>query len=149
MRLDLILSTWVFIWFILYGFKIIPYNPSLILILSFVAVFFEIFLLLYYGTHVDQLVKFIVINVVIIKLMPVLSLALSNNLSVTINDIYFTIFILFIYTMYLYANNIDAKSYYKVLIDAYVSNKRDLQYDNPMYRLYNNTYDYMSSRILT
>jgi len=149
MRFDLILSTWIFVWYLLYGFNIIPYNPSLILLLSFGLVFFEIFILLYYGTHIDELTKFIVINVVVIKLMPLLTLAASGNLSITVNDIYFTIFIFFVYTMYLYANHINAKSYYTVLADAYVKNKDDKTDDHPMYGLYNNTYDYIYSSVLT
>jgi hypothetical protein len=148
MRLDLIFSNWVFIWFILYGFRLVPFNPSLILIASFAAVVFEVFILKYYGKKDHDLVRFIIINVVLIKMLPLLSLALTNDLSVTLQDAYFTVFIVLVYSLYLYANHINPYSYYKVLIGAYFQNEGATINNSPLSGVYNDLYDYVYTRII-
>jgi hypothetical protein len=148
MRFDLLLSTWIFIWFVLFGFKMVRFNPSLILILSFALVAFEVVILKYYGIQTYDLVKFIIVNVIFIKLLPLISLALNGDLLVTLQDTYFTIFLVMIYTLYLYANHINAYNYYKVLADAYVKNEDKPISKSPVNEIYNNTYDYIYAKII-
>jgi len=149
MRLDLLFSNWVFIWFVMYGFRLIPFNPSFILIISFIIVVFEVFILKYYGANKYDLTKFIIINVVVIKLLPLVSLALNNDLTVTLQDAYFTVFIVLVYTLYLYANHINPYNYYKVLIGAYFQNEAgEIASDNPLNDVYSNVFDYMYTKVV-
>jgi hypothetical protein len=112
-------------------------------------VVFEVFILKYYGANKYDLTKFIIINVVVIKLLPLVSLALNNDLTVTLQDAYFTVFVVLVYTLYLYANHINPYNYYKVLIDAYFQNEGgEIASDNPLNDIYGNVFDYMYTKVV-
>lgn len=149
MRLDLLFSNWIFLWFVLYGFKLIAFNPSFILIISFAIVVFEVFILKYYGANKYDLTKFIIINVIVIKFLPLVSLALTNDLKVSLQDAYFTVFIVLAYTLYLYANSINPYSYYKVLIGAYFQNEGSVvEESSPLNNVYSDVFDYIYSKVV-
>jgi hypothetical protein len=66
---DLAFSYWIFIWFLFYYFKLIPYNPKIFLILALIHNIILCLLYIYFGHSVILIVLFLVI-IVFIKIIP-------------------------------------------------------------------------------
>lgn len=97
-RYDIILSTWIFIWFLLYYFRAISYTPILILVISSFVI---TFVMLYKIYKKDKYIFAFFIRQCVIKFIP-LYLIWSNNIINTTNVISTLIFIL-LYLCYMYA----------------------------------------------
>ena len=66
---DLAFSYWIFIWFLFYYFKLIPYNPKMFLILALIHNIILCLLYIYFGDSIILIVLFLVI-IVFIKIIP-------------------------------------------------------------------------------
>jgi len=97
-RLDLILSYWLFFWWILYELKIVSANPKLFLILGFVVNL--IMLARKMITHSRTVVPFIIINT-IIKVIPLIALM---NTVITQNDVSASLMVAVIYLFWVLIN---------------------------------------------
>lgn len=100
MRLDLIFSWWLFMWFILYFLKIIPYSPKFALIIGVIVNIFIIMYFIYKDVSLIKIIYFISINF-IIKILPLLYL---QNDNIHKNDIYTSVMLLIIYYIWLHIN---------------------------------------------
>jgi hypothetical protein len=99
LRVDLVFSYWIYVWFILYELLIIEYSPKFPLILGIIHNLIMLIFMLLYGTSRRTIFYFIVINT-LIKVVPLYYL---RNEPIKLNDIYFTcgLFLLFIFWLHL------------------------------------------------
>ena len=72
-RFDLVFSYWIFVWYLLYIFKVTSYNPKLYLLLGLIENLAYLFLMIYYKNSLLYISLFIFINV-FIKVIPFMSL---------------------------------------------------------------------------
>lgn len=97
-RLDLILSYWLFFWWILYELKIVKSNPKLLLIIGFVVNL--VMLARKMIRHSHTVVPFIIINT-IIKVIPLIALM---NTVITPNDVSASLTVVVIYLFWVLIN---------------------------------------------
>ena len=97
-RLDLILSYWLFFWWILYELKIVKSNPKLFLLIGFVVNL--IMLARKIVKHSRTVVPFIIINT-IIKVIPLIALM---NTVITPNDVSASLTVAVIYLFWVLIN---------------------------------------------
>lgn len=100
LRADLVFSYWIYVWYILYAFKITTFSPKFPLILGLIDNIIMLFLMLVYGTSKRTIFYFIIINT-LIKVVPLYYL---KNESIKMKDIYFTIFLFIIFVLWLHLN---------------------------------------------
>lgn len=99
-RLDLIPSNWIFIWFILFYFKIIKYNPKLALLLAIIINTIQIFVMIYFKNSFTN-IFILCLLVFFIKCIPFWLLRKTKYESKQL--IYVFVFLIF-YTIWLYIN---------------------------------------------
>lgn len=132
-----VLSNWLFIWFALFIFNIIPFNPNIILIIAFFLTSIIGFSYLKIkNANNYNLKKFFIINF-IFKLIPIL---ISSLFISTINDFYFGILLIIIYLFYMKLNKIIIIDFYKEIFQSFIintSNKSIIsKYYDYIYNLY-------------
>jgi hypothetical protein len=140
-----IFSYWIFIWFLLYYFELIKYNPILILILGYIFTLFEFIYLILNKISYYNGIKFFIINV-IIKLIPIILIFRMNKykLEINIRDIYVSIYLIFTYIIIMIIFNKNPLDYYKRMITTYleINNKKEYKsvfsklYDYIVYNIY-------------
>lgn len=128
--IDLIFSYWIFLWFILYEFGVVPYNPKFGVIIGIIEIIgTAIFLLyhkfLYEGDRIKKfgttLALFLLANF-IIKCIPLYFL-----LDTTIHniDVFFTLLLFMIYNCYLFV------IYDTDIIKVYTAIYNSVYYEKP------------------
>ena len=133
-----IFSYWIFIWFLLYYFGIIKYNPVLILIIGYIITFFEFIYLIIKKISYYNGIKFFIINV-IIKLIPIILIFRMNKYKLEINiiDIYVSIYLIFTYIIIMIIFNKNPLDYYKRMITTYLEiNNKNKEYKSIISKLY-------------
>ncbi len=126
-----IFSYWIFIWFILYYFKLTKYNPLFLLIVGYIITFGELLYLVIKGANNYNIIKFIIINV-IIKLIPII---LIINTKIIFKDLIISLYIILLYMVTMMIMNINPYKIYKMMIDTYL-------YDNNKYKsIFSKLYD--------
>jgi hypothetical protein len=100
LRADLVFSYWIYLWYILYVFKITIFSPKFPIILGLLDNIIMLFLMLMYGTSKRTIFYFIIINT-LIKIVPLYYL---KNEPLKMKDIYFTIFLFIIFILWLHLN---------------------------------------------
>jgi hypothetical protein len=125
-RFDFTFSYWIFAWFILYIFHLIPYNPKLWLILSlFVNIFTFIYVKLRYNISPifnTSLFLYFIINF-FIKVIPIWLLYSTKT---KLKDFLFgfVIFILFFLYMWIQLKSISKiKQYFNIIWHNKIHNK--------------------------
>jgi hypothetical protein len=103
LRLDLIMTNWIFVWFVLYMFGIITYNPSIYIVIGGYFAIFGIYIIWCHGSSQYKLQHFTLINI-LMKCIPIIILWSQNDLRVEVKDIYFGIFLFIMYLIYLHLN---------------------------------------------
>lgn len=134
MNSDLLFSNWIFIWFILYLFYIIPYSPKLIILLGFGVIFFMVIYLYIKNASKYSLLKFLMLNI-IMKAIPLIVL---YNIPITKNDYYFSITIFILYMIWLDVNDTNIFKVYKKLINNYINGSSKTIVSNTYDEIYNN-----------
>jgi hypothetical protein len=133
-RSDYIFSYWIFLWFILYLLKLVPYNPKLIIILGIIEITFTIIYLIVKNVSLRKITKFFIINI-IIKFIPLL---LIYKDPIKKKDIYATIILVLIYLIWLYINDVNVIKVYQKLISSYLSKNLPETYFSQLYdKVYN------------
>ena len=115
-RSDYIFSYWIFIWFILYLLKLVPYNPKLIIILGIIEILFTLIYLILKNASIRKITKFLIINI-IIKFIPLLLIYKDPLMK---KDIYATIIFVLIYLIWMYINDVNVIKVYQKLINSYL-----------------------------
>ena len=117
MNSDLLLSNWIFVWFVLYLLCIIPYSPKLIILAGFGIIVFMIIYLYIKNASRYNLLKFIILNI----LMKIIPLIVLYNIPITENDYYFSIAIFIIYLFWLDVNETNIVEVYQKLTNYYIN----------------------------
>jgi len=120
-RSDFIFSYWIFLWFILYLLKIVPYSPKFVIILGIIENLFAFLFMIIYNAPLYNFIKFIIINI-FIKVIPLL---LVWNDKIVKRDIYATIILFLIYLLWLTYNHLEIYKTYKNLLDPYIFNNEN------------------------
>jgi len=135
MRFDYLFSYWIFVWYLLYFFRITKYNPKFVLICGVIENIILLFFMIYYKTNLNVIIFFI-IGMFIIKIIPTYTIW---NTIIKWRDILFTFILFFIYIIWLYINN---KSLYYVFneIKQVVFNKKNFPSVELLLKIYNYFY---------
>lgn len=100
-RFDLTYSYWIYVWYLLYIFHIISYNPKLFIIIALFLNSIYIFFMIYYKNYLLYIFLFIIVNL-IIKVIPLWTI---RNTSVNLKDIIAGSCLYMIYLWWLWINN--------------------------------------------
>ena len=100
LRFDLVFSYWIYLWYILYAFKIIGYSPKFPLVLGLFDNIIIFIMMIMHGKSSETIFYFIVLNT-FIKVVPLYYL---RNEKIRMKDIYFTICLFAIFIIWLYIN---------------------------------------------
>jgi hypothetical protein len=114
LRADLVFSYWIYLWYILYAFKITTFSPKFPLILGLIDNIIMLLLMLVYGTSRETIFYFIIINT-IIKVVPLYYL---RNEPIKWRDIYFTVFLFILFVGWLNLNKQSLIGNLKVIHDS-------------------------------
>jgi len=139
-----IFSYWIFIWFVLYFFDIIPkkYNPLLILIIGYVLTLGELIYMLFHKISYYNFIKFLIINV-IIKFIPILLILIFKKpIEINKEDIYISLYLILIYIFIMSLMNKNPYNYYKMMINTYIND------DNKYKSIFSKIYDYIYKKII-
>jgi hypothetical protein len=102
-RFDFVFSYWIFLWYMLYQFKVTSYNPKWALTIGIIENAILLFLLFYYNNPFVNIILFCFINF-FIKVLPLWSLRKTKY---EINGIYSLIVLFCIYLVWLKLNNVN------------------------------------------
>jgi len=114
LRADLVFSYWIYLWYILYAFKITNFSPKFPLILGLIDNIIMLLLMLVYGTSRETIFYFIIINT-LIKVVPLYYL---RNEPLKSRDIYFTCFLFILFVGWLHLNKQSLIGNLKVIHDS-------------------------------
>ena len=119
LRADLVFSYWIFIWFVLYEFKLINYSPKFPIILGIIENIIMFILMLLFGTSVRTIIYFILINICI-KAVPFYYL---RNETIKMKDVYFTAVLFLLFIIWLHINEQSIVSNLKIIYDSLLYGK--------------------------
>lgn len=134
LRIDLVFSYWIYIWFILYIFKYTIYSPKFALTLGLLDNIVLLFLMFIWGTSVKTIIWFIIINT-LIKIMPLYYLITEQY---KIKDIYFTGGLFLIYIIWLHINNQSLVGNIKIIHDSLLYGKNETPFMNLLSKIEKN-----------
>ena len=134
LRIDLVFSYWIYIWFILYIFKYTIYSPKFALTLGLLDNIVLLFLMFIWGTSVKTIIWFIIINT-LIKIMPLYYLITEPY---KIKDIYFTGGLFLIYIIWLHINNQSLVGNIKIIHDSLLYGKNETPFMNLLSKIEKN-----------
>jgi hypothetical protein len=121
LRFDLVLSYWIFAWYLLYITKIVSYSPKLMILLGIIENTLLLLIMFYYGSNVTTITYFIVVNL-FIKIIPFYTL---KNEKIQSREIKGSIIFLLIYLVWVYINGQSVITYYKNILDSLIHNKNE------------------------
>lgn len=115
-RLDMIRSNWILVWFILFYFKIIKYNPKLALTLAVIINIIQICLMIYFKNVFIN----IVILIIFISFMKIIPLWMLRKTKYESKQILYVFVFLILYSFWLFVNG---HTLYSFFIKAYNDTK--------------------------
>jgi hypothetical protein len=134
LRIDLVFSYWIYIWFILYIFKYTIYSPKFALTLGLLDNIILLFLMLIWGTSVKTIIWFIIINT-LIKVVPLYYL---RNEPYKMKDVYFTAGLFLIYIIWLHINNQSLVGNIKIIHNSLLYGKNETPFMNLLSKIETN-----------
>jgi len=99
-RLDMIPSNWILIWFILFYYKIIKYNPKLALLIASIINIIQIFVMIYFNNSFIN-IFILCLLVLFVKLVP---LWLLRKTKYEMKQVLYVFVFSILYTVWLYIN---------------------------------------------
>lgn len=123
-RIDLVFSYWVYLWYLLYILQLIKYSPKFAIAIGIVDNFIMLCLMLYFGTKIETIIMFMIINT-LIKIIPYYTL---RRETIKVKDILFTLFLFIMFIIWLHINKQSLKGNLKIVYDSliYSQNKTPL-----------------------
>jgi hypothetical protein len=118
-RPDLIFSYWIYLWYILYIFKVVQYNPKFAIIFGMIENLFILLLMCIYNTKKILIVLFIIMFF-ILKLIPLYTI--WNDKIQLNDDIKNTSLLFIIYLLWIHLNQL-------TITDAITSTKNLILYN--------------------
>lgn len=134
LRADLVFSYWIYLWYILYAFKITNFSPKFPLILGLIDNIIMLLLMLVYGTSKETIFYFIIINT-LIKVVPLYYL---RNEPIKWIDIYFTIFLFILFVVWLHLNKQSLVGNIKIIHDSLLYGKNKTPFMAILNKIKNN-----------
>jgi hypothetical protein len=134
LRVDLVFSYWVYLWFILYIFNYTSYSPKFALTLGLLDNIVMLFLMIIWGTSIKTIIWFIIINT-LIKVVPLYYL---RNDSFKMKDIYVTMGLFIIYIIWLHINNQSLEGNIKIIHNSLLYGKNKTPFMNLLSKIENN-----------
>lgn len=117
---DRFLSIWIFIYSIAYLFKIVPYNPVLLISIALTFFIFSLFIIIPRLNERSLLLYYVTIN----SLGKILPLLLIINNKITNSDIIFTVYFILIYVAYMLVVKDDIYCVYKDYVEFIIDRDR-------------------------
>lgn len=138
-----IFSNWIFIWFILYYFKIVKETPIIILIIGYLLSYVQLAYLYYNNANRYNIIKYLIINICF-KLIPIIIILTDKELNRNINDndIYVTIVIILFYLFIMSCLNSNPYNHYLMTIKTYINNDNN-HIKSTISKTYDNIYNYL------
>lgn len=134
LRPDLVFSYWIYIWFLLYVFKIINFSPKFPLIIGLIDNIIMLIMMFLYGTNYITILYFIVINT-LIKIIPLYYLWREP---IKLKDIYFTVILAFVFILWLHINKQSLIGNIKVIHDSLLYSENKTPFISLMNKIKNN-----------
>lgn len=119
MRFDFVFSYWIFTWYVLYIFKVVRFNPKILLEVGLLENLGQLSMMIYYNNSIQYILLFIIINT-LIKVIPIYSIWNSKT---TRYDIYAGIILFFVYFLYLRINRVDIRKHLEYGFESIKENK--------------------------
>jgi hypothetical protein len=134
LRPDLVFSYWIYIWFLLYVFKIINFSPKFPLIIGLIDNIIMLIMMFLYGTNYITILYFIVINT-LIKIIPLYYLWREP---IKLKDIYFTVILAFVFILWLHINKESLIGNIKLIHDSLLYSENKTPFISLMNKIKNN-----------
>ena len=134
LRFDLVFSYWIYLWFLLYTFKITSFSPKFPLILGLIDNIIMFVLMLVYGTSIETISYFLLINT-IIKVVPLYYLRYE---SIQLKDIYFTVLLFILFILWLHLNRQSLIGNIKIVHDSLLYGKNITPFMNILNKIKRN-----------
>jgi len=123
-------SSWIFLWFILYYFKFLSYNPFIFLIIAFIiGTSYGIYYFIINNTKKEIIHKYIIINFVG-KIIP--AILIYNN-KISINDIYFGLILYLFFIIFIIINKLHIFNEYHLYYDSMLHKNDNIYISNIIY----------------
>jgi len=119
LRIDLVFSYWIYLWYLLYAFKFIKYSPKLALMLGLIDNIIMLFLMVYFGSSIKTIITFIIVNT-LIKIIPIYYL---REEQIKISDVIFTCGLFAAFILWLHVNSQSLIGNLKLIHDSLLYNK--------------------------
>jgi hypothetical protein len=113
-----------------YIFKIVPYNPIILIYIALTFFVFSLFIIIYYLNENSLLFYYIMINT-IAKIIP---LFIIINNKITYNDIIFTVYFILLYVIYMQIIKEDIICVYRDYIEFIID--KDKGRESSFYNIY-------------
>jgi hypothetical protein len=120
---DLLISYWIFAWYILYVFKITKYNPKIWIIFILFGIFIMGLILLYHKKYI-LFITFGIINI-IVKVIPLWTL---YNSPIMIVDFFAGLLLFIVYNFWLLYNNETIYTIYNKLMHSLLYDNTSIMY---------------------
>ena len=134
LRVDLVFSYWIYVWFVLYIFKYTIYSPKIALTLGLLDNIIMLFLMIAWSTSLKTIIWFIIINT-LIKVVPLYYLRKEPY---RIKDLYFTGGLFFIYIIWLHINSQSLVGNIKVIHNSLLYGKNETPFMNLLSKIEGN-----------
>lgn len=121
-RIDFIFSYWLFLWYLLYLFRIVNYNPKFAIFCGFIENISILSLMFYYGTK-KKLILLFFIMFILLKIIPLYSIW---NTKITAKDVTATAFLFVIYLVWMSFNNKKPSDFKNQTLDLILHNRNTL-----------------------
>ena len=134
LRIDMIFSYWIFVWYLLYMLKIINYSPKFAIGLGIIENIILLCVMFYFGTKVSSIIMFLIINL-FIKIIPYYTL---RKETIKIKNILFSVVLFIIYIVWLHINKKSLTGNLKVTYDSLIYDKNKTPLMNLLQKIKNN-----------
>ena len=130
-RPDLNFTCWILVWFVLYFFKVIHYNPKYLLILGIVLAVLQFGVLVLYYKSISYIIAFIMANL----LLKGLPLYVIYSAKTTAEDVYVLFIFVVLYAVYLKLNNKNIYRFFVEFMTPSVNGRKSFPVINPLQAL--------------
>ena len=141
-RFDYVFTYWIFICYILYIYKRIPYNPLPVIYFGIAFLCVQLVFFLYTKVKISRIALFLFVNA-FLKFIPLYTLI---HTVYTWEDVKFYVGMFFVYVMWLVVNDVNIHDFFMTYLSpnlantSGVRNKAYTPFNNMMKELFPNTF---------
>jgi Na+/H+ antiporter NhaA len=134
LRPDMIFSYWIYLWYIIYVFKLTKYSPKFALGLGIIDNIIMLFMMIVFGTNKKSIGWFIFVNTMI-KVIPFYTLRKGR---IQTTDLYFTAGLFIVFIIWLHINRESLSGNVKLIHDSLLYNKNETPFMSLIKKMENN-----------